>query len=625
MQMIEKLFFTQPDQLPTPECLGERIIVLDVSFALPVAPGDYPLEHPKTQEFYQTVFENTTLQFIEKLGKRLVLWVDHHPHRDWERFQNEARFHLRSSAEVRCCMQLVTPELLATYDLGQVDSLVCHPDLDGLLSAARLILGGKSPYPRAIEDAIAADTRRSKLSDWGQRIDRAIKTQPTQETYQAVLSWLVGGDNEARLLIEQVARDYVQLAEPAGRAWLVGSCKIQDARTVSGPFDRTLALQRLQSGGYFGLLLYKRNGAKCLEIASERPEVSLPEWLGKPGGSNQRLTLDANHLAEAVERLNARVPEDQPLARPKRAMLEITRRCNLRCPLCPVGNGQAVPMPDLDKETFQTVVATYGSTLQSLTLHNYGEPTLHPRLSDFIQCAKQTGIPWVDLSTNGTLISEQLAVRLVDSGLDAIRFSVDTTDAKAYAKYRRGGKLSQVLANILELRRVRDAAGKAQPLIEAQALVMRKNEAALAEFEQVMLANGADQVRFKTLNIFMSGEKMASQGVAILPTNPSYHRYVSANPQPASRDDQIRGCHWPWDRLVILSNGVIVPCCHDYNADYPLGLAKEGDWDTSARRRFMLDRLLRPSTIEMCRRCAEAVEEIGLRKEADFNRSGTQR
>lgn len=320
-----------------------------------------------------------------------------------------------------------------------------------------------------------------------------------------------------------------------------------------------------------------------------------------------------------MERVNRFASNNRPQPLPKRALVEITRRCNLHCPLCPVGNGTARDIPDMQEETFQTLTGNFGAGLQSLTLHNYGEPLLHPDLPKFIRIAKKAGISWVDLTTNGTIMTRELAKQLVESGLDAIRFSVDTSDPNAYEQYRVGGKLSQVLENMACLRRARDRTGQAAPWIEAQALLMKQNEIFVDDFEPVMLAHGADAVRYKTLNVFMSGEETAEFGKTLLPSDPAYHRYACQDPMPANGREQFKACHWPWDRLVVLPDGTLVPCCHDHNADFALGKVHGGDWVTQERREFLLQRLLRPETIRICRHCAEGVAELGLRKEVDLS------
>ena len=70
---------------------------------------------------------------------------------------------------------LISPELVQR--IGEVDTIVCHGDFDGLCAAAKWLRGGKEPYAGADDDARAIDTRVGKPSAIGARFDRAIRAR----------------------------------------------------------------------------------------------------------------------------------------------------------------------------------------------------------------------------------------------------------------------------------------------------------------------------------------------------------------------------------------------------------------------------------------------------------------
>jgi hypothetical protein len=71
---------------------------------------------------------------------------------------------------------MVTPELVTR--IGPIETIVCHTDFDGLVSAAKWIRGGTEPYPGADEDAWAIDTRLRRPGPMGERFDRALRARP---------------------------------------------------------------------------------------------------------------------------------------------------------------------------------------------------------------------------------------------------------------------------------------------------------------------------------------------------------------------------------------------------------------------------------------------------------------
>ena len=57
------------------------------------------------------------------------------------------------------------------------------------------------------------------------------------------------------------------------------------------------------------------------------------------------------------------------------------------------------------------------------------------RLADAVRLAKQHGFH-TSLITNGVLVDDRRARALVDAGLDRVQFSVDSIDARQYARSR---------------------------------------------------------------------------------------------------------------------------------------------------------------------------------------------
>src|SRR6266446_9091876 len=150
------MFVEQPGNLPAPPAEG-RVAVVDVAFAA----GEN--------------FEKSTLPFLDALGDRLAIWVDHHEHPvGWSRFRDDPRFVLVPNRIAHACPELVTPEVVSRA--GPVDVVVAHADFDGLLSAVKFLRGGAPPWPEADEDARAADSpgRGHALSSFGQLLIEAL-------------------------------------------------------------------------------------------------------------------------------------------------------------------------------------------------------------------------------------------------------------------------------------------------------------------------------------------------------------------------------------------------------------------------------------------------------------------
>lgn len=107
--------------------------------------------------------------------------------------------------------------------------------------------------------------------------------------------------------------------------------------------------------------------------------------------------------------------------RPIAAHLYVTDRCNLDCAYC-TEYDNSVPHPALDDlQRWIDKIAELGCIRLGL---QGGEPLDHPDIVAVVRHAKSCGMK-TSLSTNGFLLTAQLAGALKDAGLDGLQLSVD--------------------------------------------------------------------------------------------------------------------------------------------------------------------------------------------------------
>jgi MoaA/NifB/PqqE/SkfB family radical SAM enzyme len=122
--------------------------------------------------------------------------------------------------------------------------------------------------------------------------------------------------------------------------------------------------------------------------------------------------------------------------------IDVTRRCNLRCPGCryhsPYLNLPPHPgdqtISDIPLDLFGKVcheLKTMGT--KSMTLIGEGEPFLHSHLLDFISLAKQLGF-YLTVFTNGTLLDETNIQFLLQSKLDILKVGLWASSSDEYVK-----------------------------------------------------------------------------------------------------------------------------------------------------------------------------------------------
>jgi len=287
-------------------------------------------------------------------------------------------------------------------------------------------------------------------------------------------------------------------------------------------------------------------------------------------------------------------------------MVEPTNFCNLKCPLCPSGNGQMTrPRGMMDLEAYRRLIDQVGDRLFLLMLWNQGEPFINPCFVEMVRYARQHRIPTLT-STNGHYIrSPEQARALVEAGLDEIIVSLDGVDQETYARYRVGGKIERVFAGVRLLAEAKRELGRSTPLINLQFIVFRHNQEDLEQAAKLARELGADKFLVKTAQVYTQEE-----AERFLPEAEEFRRYEARPGELVVKGQPARGCKVLWYSSMVNWNGAVAPCCFDKDVEFELGQAFSGEgferiWRGRAymdfRRRLLDDRL----GIEMCRNCSE--------------------
>jgi sulfatase maturation enzyme AslB (radical SAM superfamily) len=181
-------------------------------------------------------------------------------------------------------------------------------------------------------------------------------------------------------------------------------------------------------------------------------------------------------------------PEEPPL---RKLYLEPTSACNLQCRTC-VRNSWDEPIGFMELSVFRNLLDDIARipSVREMAFWGIGEPLYHGDIVEMVALAHARGLR-TEIVTNGLLVDKTMARGLIKAGLDALVVSVDGVTAESYADIRCGGSLSQVRANIMELRDLRGALSRKNPEIGIEFVAMRRNVDQLAELGYTAFAMGA--------------------------------------------------------------------------------------------------------------------------------------
>jgi uncharacterized radical SAM superfamily Fe-S cluster-containing enzyme len=177
-------------------------------------------------------------------------------------------------------------------------------------------------------------------------------------------------------------------------------------------------------------------------------------------------------------------------SRPMMAMVEVTNRCNMDCPVCfSDANNPAhdVPLAEV-RRRLERLLAVTGTPIPIQI--SGGEPTVHPELPAIVAYAKRLGYRNVELITNGIRVSQrpELLRELARAGLTAVYLQFDGLRERTYRTIR-GRDMTEVRARSIEAAR---AAGLCVTL--AVAVTRGVNDDELGDVVRFAIAN-VDTVR----------------------------------------------------------------------------------------------------------------------------------
>jgi radical SAM protein with 4Fe4S-binding SPASM domain len=124
-----------------------------------------------------------------------------------------------------------------------------------------------------------------------------------------------------------------------------------------------------------------------------------------------------------------------------------TRRCNLRCAHCYLDATERAGRDELTTEEARAFVDDVAAMKAPVLLFSGGEPLLRPDLFELGERAIRKGVRAV-ISSNGTLVTPEIARRIGDVGFSYVGVSIDGKAATHDELRRKEGALDQALQGI---------------------------------------------------------------------------------------------------------------------------------------------------------------------------------
>jgi radical SAM protein with 4Fe4S-binding SPASM domain len=210
-------------------------------------------------------------------------------------------------------------------------------------------------------------------------------------------------------------------------------------------------------------------------------------------------------------------------------VVELTPRCNVDCTYCyNVWKQDDYPQGELSGPGFVELLEGLIAETEpeGITLSG-GEPLLHPDLLDIASFLARRNVR-TGIATNGTLLDETMARKLVDSGVGYFEISLVSTDEGTYGRLTRDDRLADVRRAILNVRSLRAR-------LSVSFVATRLN---MSDVEDVIELCHAFSVDAVALNRFVPGGRGLEHRSSLEPTDGEL-RTVLHRADAASREHGI--------------------------------------------------------------------------------------
>lgn len=194
---------------------------------------------------------------------------------------------------------------------------------------------------------------------------------------------------------------------------------------------------------------------------------------------------------------------------PRFIQLGSTMACNLRCFFCFrtvefIKARHAKLKQRLDREipagVFEQVLGLmpYAETFD---LTPFGENFLYSQFDRILETHERLGVRNLTMTTAGTLLSPERAERIVRSGVQQVKISLEEADPERYATMRVGARLQQVVDGIRLLNEWKERLGSETPRLTFAASYMQRNIERLPDMVRFAAENRVPEIYVQMLEL----------------------------------------------------------------------------------------------------------------------------
>lgn len=273
---------------------------------------------------------------------------------------------------------------------------------------------------------------------------------------------------------------------------------------------------------------------------------------------------------------------------PRRRLLvrmDTTNHCNLRCSMCPMSLSDSDPSRNwhhMEQKIFTKISGEVFPLARTVGISCGAEPLSNPDFIKHLKALYRSGVPYRQMVTNGTLLSEELIQRMMEFPPTSLFISIDGADPDTHSAIRGGADLNRIIRMIKLLAGIR---GKRRfPMIGFSTTLQKDNYRELTGIVELAYETGAESCGIVPLVPY---EGLGTLGSIVDLTSPEVHAAVNEaderalalgiafqKPRETSRSSA-HPCPYLDNTVYIDPDGSVYPCPY-WNTEHPVGSIMDG-------------------------------------------------
>lgn len=236
--------------------------------------------------------------------------------------------------------------------------------------------------------------------------------------------------------------------------------------------------------------------------------------------------------------------------------IEVDNFCNFACTFCPIGqkdnelNEYYQTLKKLDEnKVYKILDESKKIGVKSVQFSLVNEPLANKNIFKFVEYASKLKFPDIFFVSNGYLLNEKNSLKILESGLTKIQFSLDAFSEETYKERRlkslKPANYKKTVNNIINFLQMKKKLKKNFPLVRVSFIELENNKKEFLKFTKFWETK-VDAINYQKLVDYSKKGKISKS--------------VSES-----------RCNMPMFRLAIKSDGSVKPCCVGFGEKINLG------------------------------------------------------